>query len=325
MPVPSSAKVAKIRRRRRRAGLWSAAGTVFLGTLLYLSVACMIVGLRHQHGMSLVRRADLAITPADGIAVVAALVAVVLSVNLTLAVLNRPDDPVEQVLVTDWQLAMGLVSLFCASLSVMAVLMCWFSSERSHSWGAVIGATALALIAVSLAALIWVRASAYMYAKVEMFRLRRRRAMLVQALEQFQRDHPHRSRSLIRAITGSLPAVLVTALISTTIAHLVALADHQSDSSHAFIELVLIAVCFQAPLLLSGCHCWLLPYAEGAVDWIGDAIWFGLIGAAELAMVVGVTVSSPRQVLPLVAAYGCCLLLVPIALLTVDRRLGRFG
>src|SRR4051812_24764096 len=140
--MPSPAALAKARRRRRRAALGTSAVTLTIGSLLYLLAAFEMFSIRHDPGLSLLDRINLAITPSDGIGIVAALVAVVLSITLTLAVLAPPDDPVERVLNTDWQLAMALVSLLSSSLSVMTVLMCWFSSQRSHSWGTLLGATA---------------------------------------------------------------------------------------------------------------------------------------------------------------------------------------
>jgi len=323
--MPSSAELAKARRRRRKADLSSAVFTVGFGSMLFFIIECISVAVNDQPRASLLRQADLAITPSDGIAVVAALVAVVLSINLALAVLTRPDNPIEEVLSTDWQLAMAMVCAFCAGFSVMTVLMCWFSSQRSHSWGALISATALAFLAEMLAALVWTRARAVEYAKVEVFRLRRRRDRLNRAVESFQRRRPHRRHGFPMAIGQSLLLASLTALVTTAIACLVAITDHQSVSLRSFEWFVLIAFAFQAPLLLSGCTCWLHSYAEGPLDRISDTVWIVLITVTELGLIIGLVVLSPRPVVPIFATYGCCLLAVPGVLLIADHRLGRFG
>jgi len=189
------AELAAERTRHQRL-FWEAFGFVtVLGVLLYAFVAAGASMVRHrQHG--LLTRLDLGMHPADGIAVTAALLAVVVALNIALAAQQTPTDPRERVRAANWQVYVFLLSALTASATVTVTLICWMSGDRGDSAGDSVSLGLITLITAALASALQLKARSPEALIADEYVLEHRLAPLTDTLARFreQSTGPEMSR-----------------------------------------------------------------------------------------------------------------------------------
>lgn len=176
-------------RARYHREFWVAFGFVLgMGSLLFMLIALVLPFRRRAHG--LLARIDLGMRPADGIAVAAALLAVVVALNIALAAQQTPTDPRERVHAADWQEYIFLISALTAGATVTVTLICWTSVDCGDSVGDSVALGLISLIATALASALQLKARPAEVLIADEHLLASRLAALTDALSRFREQHP---------------------------------------------------------------------------------------------------------------------------------------
>ncbi len=177
-------------RARYHRQFWAAFGFVIgIGAGLFLLIAMATSVVRQRpHGM--LARVDLGMQPTDGIAVTAALLAVVVALNIALAAQQMPSDPRERMRAASWQEYVFLISMLTAGATVTVTLICWLSAAGDDSIGNSVSLGLISTVAVALASALQLKARPVEAFIADEHLLKSRLAALADALPRFREQHP---------------------------------------------------------------------------------------------------------------------------------------
>jgi len=126
-----------------------------IGFLLYAVISMGAVSIRGLRlNESFFGELNLGMAPAEGLATNGTLLALVVSINIALAVHQDGTEPRQRLRNTQWQLHMITIAVACSAATVTVALICWTSDQRSHSWGGSVAVSLLAVATIGMAAAI---------------------------------------------------------------------------------------------------------------------------------------------------------------------------
>lgn len=293
---------------------------ITFGALAFLGLDLLMITFPRHRSRTVAGMVDLQLAPSDGIAVIAALLAVVLSINLAIAVQPLPPDRSDRVLAIEWQ---KYVASTAQLIGMAAVLMClaeWTSSRRSHSWGATLGATLLTLATIALAGAVKLRSSDQIAEELDAYHRVQERLRLNEAMARFNRTHPSRPASPASSMAGVVLLAVILALACTSVFTLTATVVHQSPATRSCARLFVLGCWTEAALLAAGSRLWHMPIAKNKRSSVGEA--FPVIWLTTLWLLIGIAaVLAPESAIriPLISYFGASVLL-PAAVLAFDRQ-----
>jgi hypothetical protein len=128
-------ELARVQKNFLRLVLRVAIFDLVFGGFAFAGLGYFLLAFLRRDTSGVLNRLDLQLTPSDAITVIAALLAVVLSINVAVAVLALPQNKRDRVRTIEWHKYVALTAQLMAMAAVLVCLIDWVSSERSHSWG----------------------------------------------------------------------------------------------------------------------------------------------------------------------------------------------
>lgn len=183
------AELAAERTRYHREFLVTIGFVIGMGIVIFGAIVMMAQPFR-QRPHKILAHLDLGMHPADGIGVAAALLAVVVALNIALAAQQMPTDPRERMRAASWQVYVFLISALTASATVAVALTCWTSANRGDSVGNAVSLGLITLITVALASALQLKTRFAEEFIADEYVLQCRLATLADALSRFREKHP---------------------------------------------------------------------------------------------------------------------------------------
>lgn len=314
-------ELARVQRAFSRTAIAVALADVVIGSFAFGGLIYLLIIFPGDRGTRIASRLDLQLAPSDDIAVVAALLAVVLSINIAVAVQPLPTDRSDRVQVIEWQKYVALMAQLMATAAVLMCLVGWTSSRRSHSWGATLGETLLTVATIALAAAVKLRSDDQIVKQLDAYHRSRERLRLDKALAIFDRAHPSAPGRWLTSAAGLMLLAVILTLASTSAFTLIATMLHQPASVEDCVALFLLAAPFECLLLAAGIRLWHIPIAKNWPSVGLEALPVALLGTFWSAIAAAVVVSAPDiRRLAALLGYGASSIALPAAVLFLDRR-----
>ena len=286
-------ELARVQKDFLRTVVRVAAFDLVSGGLVYASMAYFLVTFPRRRPARVFDRLDLHLAPAEAIAVIAALLAVVLSINVAVAVLTLPANQQDRIFALEWHKYVALTAQLMAMATVLMCLIDWMSKQRSHSWGASIGSTLLTSATIALAAAVRLRSNDLIAKELDRYLKIRERKRLKAALDMFIEAHPSSRAGWSLPAAGVLLLAVILALVCTSVATLVATLYHAPMSIPAALVAFWLSAFVELLLLTAGSRIWHVAIAKSRGAAVLEVIPVGFF--AILWLVVGLTIALSVQ------------------------------
>lgn len=318
-------KLLLVRRQTRQASLGAACFVVVFGSLIYSLIAISMTvgrGIQLHH---LLGEVDLRMSPTDGITVCGSLMAVVISVTLTLSSQPPPRGKRAKIRHAQWQMQIAFTGILAASAAVTTTLICWLSSERSHSWGSSISLTLLTLVTVAFASTVRASSKERLVEAQRRYESAVRRQAITQRARAFVGTHPlatRRKAQLLRSIF--LTAFLALLAASITAMPAIGYANF-TVACHQAWQLFLMSWPAEVILLAAGCRFWTVRILGWTADAVNQALVPALTFAALALLTGGPALYATGWMRLTFALWALCLFGLATGVLLTDARCNWFG